>query len=368
MIPLIISAAVVCLLLVAVLLLLTNNLNRSEQNIRAAFDARLEQTRLSLDGRFDSVRETLDRRLEDLARMNDEKLELMRRTVDEKLQSTLEKRLGESFKLVGDNLERVIKSLGEMQAVASNVDDLKRVLSNVKTRGTWGETQLESLLEEILQADQYGKNIKPNPRGNREVEFAVKMPGRDEEGAYAPLWLPIDAKFPLESYDRLCLASERSDAKGVEQAGGELEAAVLKSARDIRDKYISPPHTTDFAILFLPTEGLYAELMRRPGFADKVRRDCKVVITGPSTLAAILSSLRMGFQTLVVQKKSAEIGKTLRDIKKQFGLFGDLLEKVQKKLEEAGKTVGEASERHRIMSGKLSKVEELPAGDDTSDD
>jgi DNA recombination protein RmuC len=362
---------------------LADALNRAEQNIRAEFNTRLDALRGALDGRFDRLsatlsetlaqtrtelnaaaaetRKTLDARLDALAAQNAEKLEQMRQTVDEKLQSTLEKRLGESFKLVGDNLERVIKSLGEMQAVASDVGDLKRVLANVKTRGTWGETQLALLLENFLQADQYERNVKPNPRSDRLVEFAVKLPGRDDDGK--PVWLPIDSKFPREDYERLVHAADRADAEGAEQAGRALAASVESFARDIRDKYISPPHTTDFAVLFLPTEGLYAEVLRRPGLADKIQRDSRVLIAGPTTLAALLNSLQLGFRTLAIQKRSAEVWKTLGAVKTQFGLFGGLLDKVQKKLEEAGKAVGDASNRHRVMTGKLSKVEALPAAE-----
>ncbi|MCL1909688.1 MAG: DNA recombination protein RmuC [Kiritimatiellaeota bacterium] len=376
-ITLVLSGITLAALLVALIVLpralqraASDSLNRSEQNIRAEINSRLDATRAALDSRLDQTRleltassaETraaLERRLETLTVQNAEKLDQMRQTVDEKLQSTLEKRLGESHKLVGETLEKVIESLGEMQSMASNVDSLKRVLANVKTRGMWGEAQLEALLQDILQADQYGKNVRPNPRSPKTVEFAVKLPGRDENGDNSPLWLPVDAKFPLDSYDRLCRASEESDAVGVEQSGKELEAAIEKSARDIRDKYIAPPHTTDFALLFLPTEGLYAEIMRRPGFADNIRHDHKVIITGPSTLAALLSSLRMGFQTLMVQRKTAEIGKTLREVKAQFGQFDELLRKVQRKLEEAGNAVGEATDRHRKITNRLSKVEEL---------
>jgi len=347
-------------------------LNAAAAETRKTLDARLDQTRTAtedvmaktraeLNAAAVETRKTLDARLDALAAQNAEKLEQMRQTVDEKLQATLEKRLGESFKLVGDNLERVIKSLGEMQAVASDVGDLKRVLVNVKTRGTWGETQLAALLENFLQGDQYAQNVKPNPRSDKMVEFAIKLPGRDDDGK--PVWLPIDSKFPREDYERLVLAADRADAEGAEQAGRALAASVESFARDIRDKYIAPPHTTDFAVLFLPTEGLYAEVLRRPGLADRIQRDSRVLIAGPTTLAALLNSLQMGFKTLSIQKRSAEVWKTLGAIKTQIGLFGALLDKVQKKLEEAGTAVGKASDRHRIMSDKLSKVEALPAAE-----
>ena len=318
----------------------------------------LAQTRTELIGASVETRKTLDERLDKLAAQNAEKLEQMRLTVDEKLQSTLEKRLGESFKLVGDSLDKVIRSMGEMQAVASDVGDLKRVLTNVKARGTWGEYQLSLILETLLQPGQYAANVKPKPRSDNIVEFAVKLPGQDDDGK--PVWLPIDAKFPKEDYERLVQAAERADPEGVESAARALAASIESSARDIRDKYIAPPHTTDFGILFLPTEGLYAEVLRCPGLADKVQRECRVLVAGPTTLAALLNSLQMGFRTLAIQKRSSEVWKMLGAIKSQFGKFGDVLENVQKKLDAAGKEIGEASNRHRIMTTKLAKIEELP--------
>ena len=335
--------------------LLADTLARS----RAEAADSLAQTRAELVAAAADTRKTLDERLEKLAAQNAEKLEQMRLTVDEKLQSTLEKRLGESFKLVGDGLDKVIRSMGEMQAVASDVGDLKRVLTNVKARGTWGEYQLSLILETLLQPGQYEANVKPKPRSDNIVEFAIKLPGQDDEGK--PVWLPVDAKFPKEDYERLLAAAERADAQAVEAAARALASSIEASARDIRDKYIAPPHTTDFGILFLPTEGLYAEALRCPGLADKVQRECRVLIAGPTTLAALLNSLQMGFRTLAIQKRSSEVWKTLGAIKAQFGKFGDVLENVQKKLDAAGKEISEASNRHRIMTGKLSKVEQLPA-------
>jgi DNA recombination protein RmuC len=308
--------------------------------------------------RLSEIRTALEKSLATLREENTRKLEEMRTTVDEKLQGTLEKRLGESFKQVSERLENVYKSLGEIQAVASNVGDLKRVLTNVKTRGTWGEIQLGAILENLLLADQYAMNVKPNPRSATVVEFAVKLPGK--ENGEAPVWLPIDAKFPKEDYERLVDAAERADAAAVEQAARDLAGAVEKAARDIRDKYISPPHTTDFAILFLPTEGLYAEVLRRPGVADKIQRECRVVIAGPTTLAALLNSLQMGFRTLAIQKRSGEVWKLLGAVKTQFGQFGELLSKVHDKLDETAKVVGKAAERHRIMTKRIEKVEALP--------
>ena len=351
---------------------LSDRLNSASAETRKTLDARLEKMTEILDGKLDrtrveltassaETRKTLDARLEGIIAKNDEKLEQMRLTVDEKLQSTLEKRLSESFKLVGDNLDKVIQSMGEMRAVAADVGDLKRVLTNVKNRGTWGEYQLSLILESILQPDQYEANVRPRPRSDNIVEFAVKLPGRDADGK--PVWLPIDSKFPKEDYERLTDAAGRADADGVENAARALAANIESSAREIRDKYISPPHTTDFGILFLPTEGLYAETLRRPGLVDKIQRECRVLIAGPTTLAALLNSLQMGFRTLAIEKRSSEVWKMLGAIKTQFGKFGDTLENVQKKIESAGREIGEASQRHRTITNRLSKVEELPVAE-----
>ena len=347
----------------------SDRLNAASVETRKTLDARIEKLTETLDGKLDKTRveltaaaaetrKTLDARLEGIIAKNEEKLEQMRLTVDEKLQSTLEKRLTESFKLVGDNLDKVIQSMGEMRAVAADVGDLKRVLTNVKTRGTWGEYQLSLILETLLQPDQYEANVKPRPRSDNIVEFAVKLPGRDGDGK--PVWLPIDSKFPKEDYERLTDAAVRADAEGVESAARALAANIENSAREIRDKYIAPPHTTDFGILFLPTEGLYAETLRRPGLVDKIQRECRVLIAGPTTLAALLNSLQMGFRTLAIEKRSSEVWKMLGAIKTQFGRFGDTLENVQKKLDAAGREIGEASQRHRIITSRLAKVEELP--------
>ena len=350
----------------------SDRMNAASSETRRTLDARLEKLTETLDGKLDKTRVelaaaaaetrgTLDARLEGIIAKNDEKLEQMRLTVDEKLQSTLEKRLSESFKLVGDNLEKVIQSMGEMRAVAADVGDLKRVLTNVKNRGTWGEYQLSLILETLLQPDQYEANVKPRPRSDNIVEFAVKLPGRDADGK--PVWLPIDSKFPKEDYERLTDAASRADAEGVENAARALSSNIENSAREIRDKYLAPPHTTDFGILFLPTEGLYAETLRRPGLVDKIQRECRVLIAGPTTLAALLNSLQMGFRTLAIEKRSSEVWKMLGAIKTQFGKFGDTLENVQKKLDAAGREIGEASQRHRVITGRLAKVEELPAAE-----
>jgi DNA recombination protein RmuC len=308
----------------------------------------------------DELRVAVEGKLTQLQSDNAAKLEEMRRTVDEKLQGTLDKRLGESFKQVSDRLELVHKGLGEMQTLASGVGDLKRVLTNVKTRGTWGEMQLGNLLDQILTIDQYARNVRMKPPGGETVEFAIKLPGPEEHDGNV-VWLPIDAKFPKESYERLVDAAERGDAVAVELAAKELESAVRSQAREIRDKYLAPPHTTDFGLLYLPTEGLYAEVLRRPGLLDSLQREQRVVIVGPTTLAALLNSLQMGFRTLAIQKRSSEVWKVLAAVKTEFGKFGDMLDKVKKKLDETGNTIDDAVHRTRQMEKKLRKVEALPA-------
>jgi DNA recombination protein RmuC len=305
------------------------------------------------------VRTTVEAKIKDLQLDNGARLEEMRKTVDEKLHATLEQRLGESFKLVSDRLEKVHQGLGEMQQLAIGVGDLKRVLTNVKTRGTWGEVQLEMLLEQVLTVDQYGKNVETVPGSGERVEFAIKLPGQEHGGA--PVWMPIDAKFPKEQYERLVDASERADADGVATAGRELERAVRVEAKTIAEKYLSPPLTTDFAILFLPTEGLYAEVMRRPGLADELQRSLRVSIAGPSTLSALLNSLQMGFRTLALEKRSSEVWQVLGAVKTEFSKFGDELAKTKQALERAAKNIEGAEVRTRQMSRKLKSVEALPS-------
>jgi DNA recombination protein RmuC len=287
------------------------------------------------------------------------KLEQMRQTVDEKLQGTLEKRLGESFRVVSEHLESVQRGLGEMQALASGVGDLKKVLGNVKVRGSWGEIQLGTLLEQILTPEQYATNVATRPGSSERVEFAVRLPGQDDGGG--EVMLPIDAKFPLEDWQRLVEASERGDAAGVEESGKQLELRIKGCAKDIRDKYVSPPHTTDFGILFLPTEALFAEVTRRGALLDVLRRDLQVVVAGPTTLSAILNSLQMGFRTLAIQKRSSEVWKVLGAVKVEFGKFGGVIEKVEKKLEEASNQLGEVGKRRRVLERALREVQELPA-------
>jgi DNA recombination protein RmuC len=308
------------------------------------------------ESRQDALRTAVEGRLEVLRSENAAKLELMRQTVDEKLQGTLEQRLGASFKMVNDSLTRVHESVGEMQALASGVGDLRRILSNVKSRGTWGEVALGNILEEILSADQYGRNVEVRPRSNQRVEFAIKLPGDGQ----APLWLPIDAKYPTEDYDRLAEASERGDVEAAEAASRGIEARVRGGAKDICAKYVAPPHTTDFAVMFLPTEGLFAEVIRRPGLVNWLQRECHVMVAGPTTLVSLLTSLRMGFRTLAIQQRSSEVWKVLSGVKTEFEKFGGVLDKVQKKLEEAQKVVEDAGVRRRAMDKKLRSVEVLP--------
>jgi DNA recombination protein RmuC len=340
----------------------TNDMAGLQKQQFDSFAAQLTRLTESNEKKSDDLRATVEGRLKELQADNAAKLEEMRRTVDEKLQGTLDKRLGESFKLVSDRLEQVHKGLGEMQTLANGVGDLKRVLTNVKTRGTWGETQLGNLLDDILTPDQYARNVLTKPTSREAVEFALKLPGRDEQDGKV-VWLPIDAKFPKEDYERLVDAAERGDPAAVEQAAKDLESRVRSQARDIRDKYLAPPHTTDFGLLYLPTEGLYAEVLRRPGLADSVQREQRVVIVGPTTLAALLNSLQMGFRTLAIQKRSSEVWKVLGAVKTEFGKFGDILDKVKKKLDETGNTIEEAAHRSRQLEKKLRKVEALPSAE-----
>jgi DNA recombination protein RmuC len=283
-------------------------------------------------------------------------LETMRATVDEKLHATLEQRLGESFKLVSERLEQVHRGLGEMQSLATGVGDLRKVLTNVKTRGTWGEVQLASLLDQILTPEQYEKNVATRPESNARVEFAIKFPGRSQDGC---LWLPIDAKFPLEDYQRLVDAQERVDVAVIEETGKALEVRIRAEAKNIREKYVEPPYTTDFAVMYLPTEGLYAEVLRRPGLVDTLQRDHKIVLCGPTTLAAMLNSLQMGFRTLAIEKRSSEVWAVLGTVKAEFGKFGKALEHTRKKLEEASSSIESAERRNRVLKKKLDVVDEV---------
>ena len=334
-------------------------MTQSQREGLAAIEQRVVGLSDTNEARLGGLRDTLDSKMRSLQESNDRKLDQMRQTVDEKLQSTLEKRLGESFKIVSERLEAVQRGLGEMQNLATGVGDLQRVLTNVKTRGTWGEVQLGAILEQLLTPDQYERNVKVRPSSGEVVEFAIRLPGTGSE-ANANVWLPIDAKFPQEDYQRLVQASEAADANAVEQSLKALTRAIENSARDISEKYIEPPATTDFAILFLPTEGLYAEALRQPGLLEKLQQTYRVVVAGPTTLSAILNSLRMGFRTLAIEKRSSEVWQVLAAVKTEFGKFGDVLDKVKRQLETASGTIDETGVRTRAMERKLREVEALP--------
>ncbi len=304
------------------------------------------------------VRTTLETRLQALQQGNETRLEQMRATVEEKLQTTLDGRLGESFRLVSERLEQVHRGLGEMQALAAGVGDLKRVLGNVKSRGVFGEVQLAALLEQVLLADQYAANVATRPGSSDRVDFAIRLPGRNGDSA---VWLPIDAKFPIEDYERLVAAQERADAAGAEEAGRALENRVRGESRTLREKYVEPPHTTDFAVLFLPTEGLFAEVLRRPGLAEALNRELRVVVAGPTTLAAMLNSLQMGFRTLAIEQRSSEVWQVLGAVKTEFARFGEWLGRVREQVGTVSRTLEQADTRTKQMQRKLREVEALPA-------
>lgn len=335
-----------------------------ESALKRLSDAMAEQLRTvseANDRRMNEVRQTVEQRLQSLQADNEKKLEQMRQTVDEKLHATLEQRLGESFKQVADRLEQVHKGLGEMQRLASDVGSLNRVLSNVKTRGIFGEVQLAGLLDQVFTPEQYGVNVETVPGSGARVEFAIRLPGRGPaDQTEQPLWLPIDAKFPREDYERLLEAQDRADAPAVEAAAKAIEQRLRLEAKSIHDKYIAPPHTADFAILFVPTEGLYAEALRRPGLVEALQREHRVMLAGPTTLLATLNSLQMGFRTLALEKRSAEVWQVLGAVKTEFGKFGDVLAKTKKKLEEAGNTISSIETRTRVMGRALKQVEALP--------
>jgi len=308
--------------------------------------------------RMAEVRETLDRQLQNLQETNIAKLEEMRKTVDEKLQTTLEKRLSESFKQVAERLEQVHQGLGQMQSLAQGVGDLQKLLSNVKTRGIFGEVQLQVLLDQVLTIEQYGKQVETKPRSNQRVDFAIKLPGRSDDGA--SVWLPIDAKFPREDYERLLEAQNRSDATGAENAAKAMEARIRLEAKTIAESYLAPPHTTDFAILFLPVEGLYAEVLRRPGLMDALQREYRVTLAGPTTLLAILNSLHMGFRTLALEKQASEVWKVLGAVKTEFERYGEWVAKVREQVQKAADTLDKADTRSKQMRRALKVVEALP--------
>lgn len=312
------------------------------------------------EGKLDAMRITVEEKLQTLQIDNAAQLDRMRSTVEEKLQGTLEQRLGESFRQVSERLEQVYRGLGEMQTLAAGVGDLKKVLSNVKTRGVWGEVQLGAMLEQVLHPDQYATNLATKEGGER-VEFAVKLPGRGEEQDEA-VWLPIDAKFPMEDYLRLLDAREKVETESMEIAARHLDNRIRQCARDICEKYLNPPQTTDFAILFLPTEGLFAEVARRTGLTETLQREWRVVIAGPTTLWSILNSLQMGFRTLAIQKRSSEVWNLLAAVKTEWTRYGEILNKVQKKLHEASDALDKAQTRNRVIGKKLKDVQELPEG------
>jgi len=338
-----------------------------QKNQLDIFSEQLSRLTSSNEHKLDGMRMTLEERIKLLQDDNNQKLEQMRLTVDEKLHATLETRLGESFKVVSDRLEMVHKGLGEMQTLASGVGDLKKVLSNVKTRGIWGEIQLGNILEQVLSPEQYALNVATRQGSNERVEFAIRLPGL-EQGA-GPVWLPIDAKFPQEDYLRLLEATEQGLAEQAEEAGRQLEKRIKAEAQHIRDKYLEPPHTTDFGIMFLPTESLYAEVIRRPGLLSSLQNDFRVIVSGPSTMLALLNSLAVGFRTMAIEKRSSEVWKLLGIVKTEFGKFGDVLEKTKKKLNEATDTIDNASRRSRSIERRLREVQELPANvEETSED
>jgi DNA recombination protein RmuC len=337
-----------------------DSLAQSQTQTSTTLTQQLQALSEANEKRLSEMRGTIEQRLRELQSDNEKKLEQMRQTVDEKLHATLEQRLGESFKQVADRLEQVHKGLGEMQGLAQGVGDLKRVLTNVKSRGVFGEVQLGALLEQMFTPDQYAANVETVPGTGARVEYAIKLPGHTTGES---LWLPIDAKFPREDYERLLEAQERADAEGAEAAARALEMRLRNEAKTINTKYIAAPHTSEFGILFLPTEGLYAEALRRIGLVEALQREYKVVLAGPTTLSAILSSLQMGFRTLALEKRSSEVWQVLGAVKTEFGKFGVILDKTRKKLDEAQKSIGEAEVRTRAMGRTLREVEQLPIGD-----
>ena len=341
-----------------------SEMGKSQNHQLELIARRIQELTESNRGEIEKLRSTIDTQLKHLQESNEKKLDQMRETVDEKLQSTLEKRLGQSFKLVSDRLEAVQHGLGEMQSLATGVGDLKKVLTNVKARGTWGEVQLGAILEQILTPDQYDKNVRTRSDSQESVEYAIRLPGQDDDPESC-VWMPIDSKFPQEDYLRLVEAADTADGDAVQKATGALLRSVHSSAKEIRDKYLNPPATTDFAIMFLPTEGLYAEVLRQPGQVEKIQQDYRIVVAGPTTLSAILSSLRIGFRTLAIEKRSSEVWKVLAAVKTEFGKFGHVLTTVKRQLNTASNTIEQTGVRTRAMKRKLRAVEELPSEETT---
>lgn len=325
-------------------------------------ETKLENTRKNMEEKLEAIRKTVEDKLISLQKDNTEKLEQMRVTVDEKLQGTLEKRLGESFKLVNDRLESVYKGLGEMQTLAQGVGDLKKVFTNVKSRGFWGEIQLGTILEQFLTREQYDTNVKTKPKSNDLVEFAIKLPGRSDDEF---VWLPVDSKFPIEDYAKLVDAEDAADASLVLEYRKKLENSIKSFSKDIHDKYIESPYTTDFAILFLPTESLYCEVLRNTGLCELISQKYRIVVSGPTTFVALLNSLQMGFKTLAIEKRTSEVWQLLGMVKTEFSKFGDILDKTNKKLLEISSTMEQASRKTRTIERKLKKVEALPVSDET---
>ncbi|MBU3724389.1 MAG: DNA recombination protein RmuC [Burkholderiaceae bacterium] len=343
---------------------LSTQIQLTLDSVQKNMGERLTQMGQTAEQSAERVRNVLNEQLANIQKDSAEKLEQMRKTVDEKLHATLEERLGQSFKMVTDKLEAVHRGLGEMQSLASGVGDLKRVLTNVKTRGTWGEFQLEALIEQIFTPDQYEKNIVTRPGATERVEVAIRLPGRDGD---QPVWLPIDAKFPMEDYQRLLDAHEQADNAMVEEAAKALEACIRGEAKKIKEKYIEPPHTTDFAVMYLPTEGLYAEVLRRTGLAESLQREHRVVVTGPTNTAAMLNSLQMGFRTLAIEKRSSEVWALLGGVKTEFEKFGGVIAETEKKLQEAANKFQTVGVRTRAITRKLKDVQALPVADSAAD-
>jgi len=331
------------------------NISQLQKNQLDLFADQLQKLILSNEQKFESLQSKVAAHLKEIQQSNENKLEQMRKTVDEKLHDTLEKRLGESFQLVSNQLDIVSKGLGEMRTLANGVGDLKKVLTNVKTRGTWGEVQLENLIDQILTPDQYAKNISTKVGSNDKVEFAIKLPGKENKASN--IWLPIDAKFPIEDYQRLLEAQENGNVEMVNEASKALEIRIKTEAKKISEKYIDPPNTTDFAFMFLPIEGLYAEVLRIVGLTDKLQRENKIIIAGPTTIYALLNSLQMGFKTLAIEKRTSEVWKILNSVKNEFNKFGEILEKTQKKIREANDTIESATKATKKIERQLQQVE-----------